>query len=108
MNSKNRKQQFKQTMAETQKSLGPISKLNSKIAHFRPIEAVGDFLASTLFRPYMVIGAAIGAILTMTFAISLDKMAGYGMSGSEVIIGALIGWLIGGWIDFFGKSVSGN
>lgn len=88
------------TLEDIQRHMSTPRRLCSKILHASPIDYLLEILSRTLFLPYAVIGAALGASITLSLSYFIAFYAGYTLTGAESYIGLLPGWIIGLFVDF--------
>ncbi len=93
---------FKQTMKHTQAKLKPTDRVFSKVIHQPVIEKVSDISAKTLFRPSVTLGAALGALIGGAIFYGFARFYGFDLSGSEFLVCAVIGAVIGLVWEFAG------
>lgn len=89
---------------DIQRHMSTPRRLYSKIIHTTPVDYLLEILSRTLFRPYAVIGAALGAGVALSLSYFIAFYAGYTLTGAESYIGLLSGWAIGLFIDLIKRS----
>jgi hypothetical protein len=100
MNNGSKKDTFKRTMQQAQGHMSPSAQLFSKIIHIRAIEITSDTLAKTLLRPVAILAGSVAAVLVTLSTWLIAKHYGYQLSGSEPLVGFLIGWILGLLYDY--------
>lgn len=82
---------FRQEISAIQAHLSPASRQFSRIVHNPAVETVSEVLEETLFRPAIVLTAAVGAVLVGGVLYLFAKVRGYPFGGSEFVVGLIIG-----------------
>lgn len=67
----------------------------SSFIHSSFISLVSDMLGATIARPNAILFGAIGSFSLTLLVYLLAKNQGYSLSGSESVIGFLVGWSVG-------------
>lgn len=75
--------------------LSGIERLLSLISHNKVVESISDILGSTLFRAKPMLFASVLALFGITLSYLAAKYYGFQLSGSEIIISFMVGWIIG-------------
>lgn len=87
---------YKQTLTQLQRELPKrSSRLFSRVIHQPSIERITETAGKTLFRPSLMLGASIGALLGGSLVYISAKHYGFELSGSEFMIFGLVGALAG-------------
>lgn len=92
-------QAFQRTMSQARSHLNPVSRLFSLFIHLRPLEHLSSTLGATLARPLAILCGALGMVIAIVILYGTAKTVGYAVSGSEGIIGFILGWSCGVIID---------
>ena len=88
-------QSYKNTLAEAREDMNVVRKFISYIIHTPIVDPVLSLLGRTLFRPRPVLYAAVTSLIGMLIFTFNAYNIGYSLSGVELPILALIGWLVG-------------
>lgn len=108
INKKILNENYIRAINQIQTSLKPKDRLFSKIIHNKVIEIISNFMTNTIARPNLILFASITAfVLSLSFYI-IAKTIGYKLSGSEPIVGFLLGWSIGLIYDLIRLLVKNN
>lgn len=92
---KQRRDLFDRQMQKVRAQLPSGSRAFSKVVHNRVVEDVSEFLEDTVLRPPLLItGSVIGLIFSIIVYI-FAWVQGFRLSGSEVVFGFAVGWIIG-------------
>lgn len=75
--------------------LSGIERLLSRISHNKIVENISDILGSTIFRAKPILFASVLALFGITLSYLAAKYYGFQLSGSEIIISFIAGWIIG-------------
>ena len=86
---------FSATLSQARTHMTGTQKLASCIIHMRVLDYLAASLETTLLRPRSVFYGSIGAAISLVVTYYIAKHIGYTLSGSEIIIGFLAGWVIG-------------
>ncbi len=86
---------FVKTMAQVRHQLSPAQRTFSKLIHAKPVEAVSELLEETIYRPSFLWGGLIGGLLFGGFLYVVARAMGFRLSGSEFLVGLLVGGCIG-------------
>lgn len=95
---------FNNQIKNIRDELGLGGKITSKIIHNPVIEAVSDFISSTLARPNALLSGSITAFITVTALYFLARHYGFQLSGFETIAAFIVGWFVGTLYDYL-KSI---
>ena len=89
------RQALEEELTTVRQHLTPAQRTLSQIVHNPIIERASEALEETVFRPSIVVGGAIGAILVGGFLYGFAKVRGYLLPGSEFVVGLVIGAVLG-------------
>jgi hypothetical protein len=98
------KASYKAMLAETRRYMSPTQVFLSKLVHVRTLEGVVDWVISRLLRPYAILGGGLSATIGLLALYSYARFAGFALSGSELLILFVIGWVMGLIIDHFKRT----
>lgn len=90
---------FTTTMRSVRHQLTPAQRTFSKLIHAKPVEAASELLEETIYRPSFLWGGLIGGLVFGGFLYIVASMMGFRLSGSEFLVGLLVGGLIGFLIE---------
>lgn len=97
--SADREQMYLQTMTNIRyqlpKGLGGLS----RFLHGRVVELVSEFLEETVFRPSIVLGGLLGAVVITSVWYGFARVFGFELAGSELPISFAIGAILGFGIE---------
>jgi|GEM_PF-7050351 hypothetical protein len=108
INNKLTDDSYKKTMALVQSQLPAAQRRFSQLVHTGFVEKATDILSSSVARPNSIFLGSFFAFITTLGLYFITKMAGYSISGSEIILAFFAGWLIGLIYDYFWILVLGN
>ena len=91
-------------MHHVRKDLKLHEKTLSKIIHQPSIEKASEFAGKTIARPSGIMGATIAAFIGLLFVYGVAKFAGFELSGSEMPLLLVIGFVLGLFIEWTYKS----
>ncbi len=94
------RESFDNQMKAVRDELGLGGKITSKIIHSPFIEAVSNFVSSTLARPNALLSGSITAFIAVTVLYILAKHYGFQLSGFETIGAFILGWIVGTFYDY--------
>lgn len=98
--SSQKRRAYAELIAEISADLSLPERLFSKaIIHPRLISLLVELLASTILRPTPILFGAISSFVLVLSSYLLAKEYGYTLSGSEAIVGFIVGWITGNIID---------
>lgn len=100
-----RKTAFNEEITAIRSHLTPAQARLSKIVHNRVIESTSQALEETVFRPSLVLGGALGALLIGGGFYVFAKVRGYPVSGSEFMVGLIVGGGLGLVAELIWRSV---
>lgn len=86
---------FDNTMKAVRSQLSPVQRKFSQFIHAKPVEVASEFLEETVFRPSFLWGGVIGGIVLGASLYIFARVQGFRLSGSEFIVGLVVGGLIG-------------
>ena len=86
---------YDQTMTNIRHQLSKSQAVMSRVLHGRVIEVVTEFLEETLYRPSIVIGGLLGAVIVTAIWYGFAVAYGFALSGSELPIGFGVGAVFG-------------
>ena len=90
-----RQQSYATTMSHVEKALNPLQRSQSKFMRLPIIDELSLIASKTIFRPSALIGAGIVAALGMIILLYVARTIGFTVSGSELFILLVVGWIIG-------------
>ncbi len=103
-----RKTAFNEEIATIRSHLSPAQARLSKVVHNRAIESASQALEETVFRPSLVLGGSIGAVIVGGGFYVFAKVRGYPVTGSEFIVGLIVGGFLGLVAELIWRSVVRN
>lgn len=83
------------TLTRIQGQLPTISRAFSGFIHSKPVETVSSVLEASVARPSGILGAGITASLFLAVMLFFARRNGFALSGSELIVAVVVGWLLG-------------
>jgi hypothetical protein len=86
---------YRSTMQTVRSQLTPVQRNFSRFIHAKPVEVTSELLEETIFRPSFLWGGVIGGILMGASLYTFSYIQGFKLSGSEFIVGLLIGGVLG-------------
>jgi hypothetical protein len=86
---------FTHTLKHVQRRLSGPSRGFSRIIHNPAVENVSEALAGTVARPSGILGAGLFATVGLAVMLYFARRNGFALSGSELILFLLAGWLAG-------------
>lgn len=92
---------FNTTMHHVRQQLTGPQKVFSKVIHQPVVEKTSEFVGKTVARPSGILGATIAACIGLLSIYSIARFAGFSLSGSEMpllLIGGFIAGLLIEWI----------
>lgn len=95
LTKKQQKEKYARQMDKVRAQLPPRSRTFSKVVHNRVVEDVSEFVEDTVMRPPLLI---TGSVIGLSFSVVVyifAQVQGFRLSGSEVVIGFAVGWLLG-------------
>lgn len=93
---KEKEQTYKHTLSSVQRELPTrFSRSFSKVIHQPVIEKASDISGKTIFRPSLMLGTTLGALIGGSAFYLLAKRYGFPISGSEFLLFGLIGAFFG-------------
>jgi len=93
---KEKEQTYKHTLSSVQRELPTrFSRSFSKVIHQPIIEKASDITGKTIFRPSLMLGMTLGALIGGSAFYLLAKRYGFPISGSEFLLFGLFGALLG-------------
>lgn len=93
---KEKEQTYKHTLHSVQRELPTrFTRSFSKVIHQPLIEKTSEITGKTIFRPSLMLGATIGALLGGSIFYLLAKRYGFPISGSEFLLFGLVGGVLG-------------
>jgi len=108
INKKQRNESYSRTMKRVQSELPINSRIFSKIIHNNVVEKTSDILSNTVARPNAILSGAVTAFVLTILTYAISKNIGYLLSGSEMILAFIIGWIIGNIYDYLRVLFTGN
>ncbi len=90
---------FQSTMQQVRHQLTPAQRTFSRLVHAKPVEATSELLEETVFRTSFLWGGVIGGLIFGGALYLVARVQGFELSGSEFIIGLVLGGLIGFLIE---------
>lgn len=92
---KEKEQTYRHTLASIQRELPTrFSRSFSKMIHQPIIEKASDITGKTIFRPSLMLGTTLGALIGGSTFYLLAKRYGFPISGSEFLLFGLVGALL--------------
>ena len=91
---------FNDTMHSIRKQMNPAERTFSKIIHNPVVEKTSQVVGSTIARPNLILGGAIGTIVVVSIVYIVAKKYGYTLSGFEAIGSFVLGWVIGALVEY--------
>lgn len=93
---KEKEQTYKHTLSSIQRELPTrFARSFSKVIHQPIIEKTSEVTGKTIFRPSLMLGVSVGALLGGSLFYLLAKRYGFPISGSEFLLFGIIGGLLG-------------
>lgn len=92
---KQKARSLKNTLNEIHPSMTPAQRILSRAIHTQPVELFLDFVCSVLFRPFTLIFAAIGMIISTILVQYISIYTGFAPYGTEQLIGVCAGYIFG-------------
>lgn len=96
---------FNTVMHHVRQSMTKPEKQFSKFIHQPAVEKASEAIGKTVARPSGIFGASVAAFIGLFFIYSVARFAGFSLSGSEMPILLLIGFLAGVFIEWLIKSI---
>lgn len=103
-----RRQALKEELTSVRQHLTPAQRALSQVVHNPIIERASEALEETVFRPSIVVGGAIGAIIVGGVLYGFAKVRGYLLPGSEFMVGLIIGAVLGILVELLHWLVRGR
>ena len=98
--SKQKKNQYKKTLQQTQSHMALPSRTFSKFIHIPAVEKASDAIGSTIARPNAILMGGLFSLVIVTTVYLIAKHYGYSLSGGETIVAFGLGWILGRIIDY--------
>lgn len=95
---------FNTTMHHVRQQLSKPDQILSKIAHQPVVEKVSEITGKTIARPSGVIGGTVAALFGILSVYGVAKFAGFSLTGSEMPLLLLIGFVAGLLIEWAVKA----
>lgn len=96
---------FNTTMHHVRQNLSKPEKQLSKFIHQPAVEKTSEVLGKTVARPSGIAGATIAAFIGLLSIYSVAKFAGFQLSGSEMPLLLIIGFVIGLFVEWAYKAM---
>lgn len=93
-------QNFESTMEDVRKDMSQASRTFSKIIHHPVVDKASDVVGKTIARPNLILAGALGTLILGSIVYFIAKRYGYVISGFEAIGTFILGWAIGGIVEF--------
>lgn len=90
-----KKRAFKHSLSRIQSQLPATSKRFSKVIHHQAVERVSEVAEKTIARPSGMLGGSLAAALGLGLMLFFARRNGFALSGSELIVFLIVGWVIG-------------
>ena len=101
-----RKTAFNEEISSIRAHLTPAQARLSRVVHNRVVESASQALEETVFRPSLVLGGAVGALIVGGGFYVFAKVRGYPVTGSEFIVGLIVGGGLGLLAELLWRMVS--
>ena len=95
-----RKQTYRLTMQRLQNRMPAAERQFSRFIHVPAVERLSEATNNTIARPSGVLGSGVLAVLGMGLLYWLSRRSGFELSGNELLIFILAGWLLGLLAEF--------
>lgn len=95
---------FDTTMHHVQSNMSKPERTFSKLIHKSAVEKTSEVLGKTVARPSGIAGATIAAFIGLLSVYSIAKFAGFQLSGSEMPLLIVIGFVTGLFIEWAYKA----
>lgn len=99
---------FKEVMSNVQKDMSPAERTFSKVIHAKPVEAVSQAVGSTVARPNAILAGSLAAFIVTSAVYVIARIYGYPLSGTEMLLALVVGWLLGLIIDYARVTLAGR
>ncbi len=90
-----RNQSFDTTMSHVRQNLSKPEQTFSKLIHSPVVEKTSEIAGKTVARPSGMVGAAIAGAFGVLSVYGIARFAGFGLTGSEMPLFLLLGFLAG-------------
>lgn len=97
---------FRTIMAHLYRDVNKVDHLMSRVVHHPVVERVSDFIGATVARPSGLIGATLCGIVGLLLIYLTAKNIGFSLSGSEMPLLLIIGFLFGLGVEWCVKSLT--
>lgn len=95
---------FNTTMHHVRRNLTKPERQLSKFIHQPVVEKTSEVLGKTVARPSGIMGATLAAFIGLLSVYSVAKFAGFQLSGSEMPLLLLLGFVLGLFLEWVYKS----
>jgi len=102
---KDKSHAFETTMHHTRSKMNTSEKMFSKIIHQPAVEKISDIAGATITRPSGIAGATIASFIGLASVYGIARFVGFSLSGSEMPLLLLIGFVIGILCEWVYKSI---
>ncbi len=96
---------FNTTMAHVRHNLSRPEKNFSKFIHKPAVEKTSEVLGKTIARPSGIVGATVAAFIGLFSVYGIAKFSGFPLSGSEMPLLLLSGFVVGLFIEWAYKAI---
>jgi hypothetical protein len=96
---------FETTMHHARSKMNKSEKVLSKVIHQPTVEKISDIAGATITRPSGIAGATIASFIGLLFIYGIARFAGFSLSGSEMPLLLLIGFVAGLLFEWIYKSI---
>lgn len=93
--TKDKARAYQQTLSVIQRGLPPLSRSFSKIIHQPAVERLSELAETTVARPSALLGGGVVAALGLGVMLYFARRNGFALSGSELALFLVSGWLLG-------------
>lgn len=97
---------FRTIMAHVYRDVSTFDHFMSRIVHHPVVEKVSDLIGVTIARPSGLIGAALTSSVGLLLIYLTAKNVGYSLSGSEMPLLLVIGFMFGLVVEWCAKSLT--
>lgn len=97
---------YNMMLSRIQSRLPAASKSFSKVIHNKYVERTSETLGKTIARPSGILGGAMAATLGLVVMLYFARRNGFALSGSELGIFLIVGWVIGLSLEGIGRLVN--
>jgi hypothetical protein len=96
---------YKLTMSQIQSNMAPVTRQFSRLIHSKVVEKTSEVLESSVARPSGILGGGLFATIGLGAMLFFANRNGFKLSGSELLIFIVSGWIVGILAELFWKKL---